>query len=701
MKLLPAFTLLIGLALFRLPAGGETRLPAMFDPNRHMLVSEVREGMTGYGLSVFKGTKIERFDVKVLAVLHDFNPKYDVVLIDCHGQNLEHTGSIAGMSGSPVFLRDEQGRDRMIGAFAYGWPLMKDPVAGVQPIEYMLALPNEKRSLAPLAPAEGPKLSRTPVESPGDAARQPVGRVHWSLNDVPGLLGPKNATLRNSLNAAALSPEGRLSLGSEAPRLQPLATPMMTIGMSPRLLEQFAPAFAARGLVALQAGGLSAGNAGSPAAATQPIIMAPGGVLAVPLLTGDAEMTAVGTCTEVLGDRIYGFGHSFNNEGPISMPVGTGQISAIIANLNTSFKLGSLSRVTGTLLADQTVGVAGRTGASPAMVPMDVKLVYADGSGQESYHFNLAAHPKFTSIIAAAAVGATLSGARELPQYHTIDYDLNMDFANGRSIHLVNSDVNVSAADLFNEIGIPIAAAADNPFERIGLSRISGTVTVTPEAREARIQSVTVPRLKYQPGDIAKIFVTYRPFRAGEAILPVEFELPRDLRDGAYQLVVTDWQTYLQSEVAARPFRFTAENINEIFAVLNDAMSIRHNAIYVELVRQADGVAIGRTAMPHLPASRRQVLMDAGLSNTTQFVTSTLKVVPTTLVMNGSAAFTITINREVKVESAAHPAGKHDVHPPAVVPKADEPKLKPVNKPEPAPPAKPNGEQGNTVGGRQ
>src|SRR3954464_8339833 len=118
--------------------------PTRFDPARHMRVSEVREGMTGYGLSVFKGTTIERFDVKVLSVLKNFNPKYDVVLIDCKGANLEHTGAIAGMSGSPIFLKDDQGRERLIGAFAYGWPMMKDPVAGVQPIEYMLAIKEGK-----------------------------------------------------------------------------------------------------------------------------------------------------------------------------------------------------------------------------------------------------------------------------------------------------------------------------------------------------------------------------------------------------------------------------------------------------------------------------------------------------------------------------------------------------------------------------
>src|SRR5579862_5955541 len=77
---------------------------SLFDPARHMRVSEVRPGMTGYGLSVFRGTKIERFNVEVVSVLKNFNPKYDVVLIRCHGQDLEHTGPIAGMSGSPIYL---------------------------------------------------------------------------------------------------------------------------------------------------------------------------------------------------------------------------------------------------------------------------------------------------------------------------------------------------------------------------------------------------------------------------------------------------------------------------------------------------------------------------------------------------------------------------------------------------------------------
>ena len=638
LMMLPA---LCAIARAESPAAGNAEIasPPGFDPARHMRVSEVKEGMTGYGISVFKGDKLERFDVTVLSILHNFNPKYDVVLIDCKGANLEHTGSIAGMSGSPVYLKDEQGRERMIGAFAYGWPMMKDPYAGVQPIEYMLAIPT-------VAPAleSGVKLKARGLDA--------VPRGRWSLEECIGMLqkmkspGSSGPAFKRTGNYAEL-------FGADTARLGPLATPLMTSGFSPRVLEQLNGLLGGTGLVALQAGGIGGGNGeGSP------VKLEPGSVLAVPLMTGDSEMTAIGTCTEVVGDRVLGFGHSFNNEGPISLPVGTGRINAVIANLNTSFKIGALGRITGTLLADQTVGVAGKTGSAPPMAPMDLKVIYTDGSAEQNYHFNLAMHPKLTPMLAAAALSAAISGTHDVPLFHTADYDLMLEFSNGQSVHLANSTVNAQVPELFNEISIPIIAASENPFEKLSLRKFSGTVRVSPEAREAHIESVTLPRLKFQPGETAKIYLSYRPFRKAEAILPIEFDIPRELPDGVYQLVVTDWAQYLEGEKLLRPFRFTAESGDEMFAALKDLLAIRHNAVYVQMLRKADGVAIGRTAMPHLPSSRREILMGAGRSNTTPFISSTLKIVPTTEVMNGAANFTITIDREFKIDTGGKTAKK-------------------------------------------
>src|SRR5207237_9991284 len=96
-----------------------------------------------------------------------------------------------------------------------------------------------------------------------------------------------------------------------------------------------------------------------------PVEITPGSVLAVPLLVGDADMTAVGTCTEVIGDRVFGFGHPFQNEGSVVLPMGAGRINGIIPNMTTSFKLGTLTATLGRLTADQTVGVSGRLGEPP------------------------------------------------------------------------------------------------------------------------------------------------------------------------------------------------------------------------------------------------------------------------------------------------------------------------------------------------
>ena len=538
----------------------------------------------------------------------------------------------------------------MIGAFAYGWPMMKDPVAGVQPVEYMLGIQDTKEGVS-----AGPGAKE---QAQGEVKR----KGYWSINDcwkdqrAVGR-GPRAGRLNNLLGDGG------------TPRLMPLATPLMTAGVSPKVLSDLAPMFEAYGLVPLQGG-----VGGSPATNAEAVKLEPGSVLGVPLITGDVEMTAIGTCTEVLGDRIWGFGHAFNNEGPIALPMGSGQISAVIANLNSSFKLGSLTKLRGTLTGDQTVGVTGKVGDAPAMVPMEIAIAYPDGSNNQTYHFSAASHPKLTPLIAGAAIQAVLAGTKDLPQYHTLDYDLELEFGNGQRVNINNRSVNTHAAEMFFEIATPILAAAENPFERVPLKKLSGKINVTPDARDAKILSVNLPKTKYQPGETAKMFVTYRPFREEEAVLPLEFEMPRDLADGNYQLLVTDWDTYLQQEQVSRPFRFTAESSDEVFAVLKDIFSVKHNALYVRLMRQADGVAIGRTAMPKLPGSRRQVLLGAGLSNTTPFVSSTVKIVPTEVVMDGSANFAITIAKEAKVEGAGGKTPRHEAKPapPAAAPKIEE-----------------------------
>lgn len=650
--------ILAGVARAGAPSSFADPPSGAFDPNRHMRVAEVKPGMLGYGLSVFHGTKIERFDVEVVSVLRNFNPKYDVVLIKCKGDYLQHTGSIAGMSGSPIYLKDEEGHYRLIGAFAYGWPMTKDPVAGVQPIEYMLRLPAAKSATitaelnSTTRPSQG---SGSPLHSDGHRG------LSWSLSAaglVPfwkGIPGQSRVDAASGLSAAP-----RLGGSDEAPRLQPLATPLMAGGISPGLLRQVAPLFSGYGLTVLQAGDGGGSASGEPAAKLEP-----GSVLAVPLLTGDADFTAIGTCTEVIGDRVFGFGHPFANEGMVALPMGSGEIHAVIANLQTSFKLGSVTQERGQLNADESVGVAGLIGQTAPTISVEFHVTYANGMPPRTYRFQSVLHPKLTPMIAGVALAAAVTGTSDLPQYNTLDYDLKLEFANGKTLSIANTAVNTNPQELLSEIGLPLMAASENPFERVLAKKISGEIRISAEARQAQILEVNVPRSRYRPGETVKAFVTYKPFREEDGILPVELELPRDLPQGSYQLIISDAQRFFQDEQQSKPFRFTADSIQDVFGVLKDVASIRENAVYLRLLRQADGVAVGRVAMPQFPSSRRQILLGAGRSNITAFVSSTVKTIPTERVMAGSAEFTITVDPRAKVEVAGPKPAKPDATPPA------------------------------------
>ena len=103
-------------------------------PPKIMPLSEVKAGMTGYALTVFKGTKPEPFKLHVVSVLRNFLPKEDVILIRADDPRVEFSGIVAGMSGSPVYIDG-----KLVGAIAYAWSFSKEPLGGVTPIETMLA----------------------------------------------------------------------------------------------------------------------------------------------------------------------------------------------------------------------------------------------------------------------------------------------------------------------------------------------------------------------------------------------------------------------------------------------------------------------------------------------------------------------------------------------------------------------------------
>ncbi|HEX5323601.1 MAG TPA: hypothetical protein VFW40_07430, partial [Capsulimonadaceae bacterium] len=118
-KLLSLFAVLLCTVSFALPqmhrASARPVVPVSkpapanrqkFDRTRFVPESELKSGQLGYALTVFHGTKIERFGVKILGVLSRVNNGEDLILIRVtSGPSVSRQANIAaGMSGSPVYI---------------------------------------------------------------------------------------------------------------------------------------------------------------------------------------------------------------------------------------------------------------------------------------------------------------------------------------------------------------------------------------------------------------------------------------------------------------------------------------------------------------------------------------------------------------------------------------------------------------------
>ena len=138
--------------------------------------------------------------------------------------------------------------------------------------------------------------------------------------------------------------------------MMPLRTPLAATGFTPHSLEL-----------------LRDDAAASPAwcrcrAARRPAKIAdeekdvplePGGPLAVALITGDFDLSGIGTVTHIEGNRVYGWGHPFFGLGGCEFPLMTGYIHTIYPRQTVSFKMGSPLRTVGVINADVSTCIAG------------------------------------------------------------------------------------------------------------------------------------------------------------------------------------------------------------------------------------------------------------------------------------------------------------------------------------------------------
>jgi len=598
--------------------------------DRYLHHSNLRRGMKGHGLTVLSGTEIVRFDVDIVSVMTKWGPHQDVIFAKLSGCGLEKTGVIQGMSGSPCYVRHD-GREKMIGAVAYAWSAQKEAQCGIQPITQMLAIAGIGTP-APTQPATRPQSRPETL-----ASEQRIAPTDL----VADVLDPRK------LDFARISlPRGLRRSQTSPSQLIPLGIPLMVSSASGRAMQFLTEALGPVGIVPVQGGGLAPARG----QIVRDAKLAPGSAMSLPMVTGDANYSALGTVTDVIGDRVLAFGHGLYGDGEVSLPMGPGYVNTVVSSLFASFKVSSDLKITGVLDRDEMVGVSGRIGRPPAMVPMSVKVRWEDMPGREgytqSYSYEIVQHRWMTALMVSVLASDVVWEWRTPPREHTVAYKVTVEFEDLGKYETENVISDRFAFPAVSDATRPIVALLNNPYgKRPKVERVALELIIRKGTRSAKIIQLRVAGRIYRPGETVTGKLTVEPYRRPRTEIPIRFKLPRDLPDGEYALTVCDYVDAVLALQKEMPQRFSPRTVGQLFESMKRVVGTRADRLYLRLPLDSSGLALGDRELPDLPESKTRILKQADLPDTEAFARSIVRELTSDYVLNGSSTVELVVQK--------------------------------------------------------
>lgn len=608
-------------ALLALAAAFLPPLSAGPKSDTYWRVEDVKPGMKGTGRTVMRGTKVETFQAEVLGVLKNTSPGRDLVLCRLSGLDLEKTGVIAGMSGSPIHIDG-----KLLGAVAYAWPFGKEPIAGVTPFcqmhDYVAAY--ERRDVAEQADKPNRVGLRRPLRIDG--------------RDF------------NGVTVAGDYSDQRPTAGEDL-HMVPLRTPLASSGFTAHSLEQLRNGLRGSGMVPMQGGGASA----QVAQAEKNTPLVPGGPMAVALVMGDFDLSGIGTVTHIEGNRVYGFGHPFLGLGRCEFPLLTGYIHTIYPRQSVSFKMGSPLRMVGVVNADVSTCIAGWLGREPDLVPVRMVVRRETGGDAKTFNVRVARQKSLLPALICAVLMNSVDMEGDLPDELTADLRAKIDVEDHGPV-LIEDTFSGSAFSggrapqaLYQQVAGIVQSLTYNPYRPIRIQRIECETRIRAGRRTADIEAVEVGSETYSPGETLQATVLVRPYNGLLQRLPVRLKLPADLAEGEYTATVCDDLTSARAELRNDPNLQNPPDLEHVFQGLAVQTRAKRTNLVLRVPLNAAGVALTGKSLPNLPPSMVQILGNTRRTGAQAMGGALVSRQATQWVVSGSESVRFTVTRHKKV----------------------------------------------------
>jgi hypothetical protein len=498
--------------------------------------------------------------LEVLGILDNFlGPKQSIILVQLKGPKVEHTGVVAGMSGSPVYLDG-----KLAGALSLKLGIFtKEPIAGVTPIQDVLNAPSQPPST--------------------QVATQQIGL-------------PNEAAARTGL------PSGSA--------LEPIETPLVFSGFQPAVMQQFASQIQGYGFVAAQGG----------TAAPRPDDghLAAGEMAGMVLVQGDASINSACTVTAVQADRVFLCGHPFLSLGEVQLPMARSRVVTTLSSELASTKIVNVGGSIGTITGDRLTAVTGKLGAPPTMIPLDLTLSSSDAgvAKQKTLHFELVNHPKLTPLLVAITTFSGLTQNSLYGEGTTLHLSGEIQLQGHAPVQIENT---FAPGDSLSPDGLPIALTMQNVFTRLFVNtfepakvdRITLRVESVPGRKSFTIESAWLEKGEAAPGETLRVRILLRPYRGPGRVEETTVRVPEQVARGtALRILVSDADLLNR---ASRGFGFGfagagggPTGLDQLISLLNRER--RNDRLYVGLFVPTPTLLWDDKELPNIPLSQINIV---------------------------------------------------------------------------------------------
>jgi hypothetical protein len=526
---------------------GSVRAAEPQPPVALMALEEVRPGMVGVVRTVFEGGRLEEFQAEIVGVMDDFlGPGQDLILARLKGEHVEFTGVAAGMSGSPVYIDG-----RLVGALSYRLgAFMKEPIAGITPIRYML--------------------------------------------DV--------STSESSASRATHLP-ARVSSGPAD--LAPIDTPLVAAGIPASLLHELAPELEKLGLGGAIAGGSSGGaRAGTAAPSREPL--RPGEPVAAQLVRGDMSFAATGTVTHVDGDRIYAFGHPSFINGAADFPMARAEIYLTMPSMQASTKLSRVMETVGTFRQSRLPGIAGVLGEGPRMIPVTLEVT-SEGGSSRKFHYEVVDYREFTPTLVGMVTAASLVNTPWSSDEMTVGLSGRIAMRGHEDVQVNDLYTGFSASQsaaisLARDVQGLFGAVYQNRFEEPHVDSVELKLSSVEQGNLGIVEAVYPTRTEVEPGETVEFRVLIRPYRGSAYTRRLSYKVPEGTPPGTLSAYIggAGLLSSVERNVLSRQVT-QADGLDQLISVINHLRT--NNNLYMKITRRLAGAVVQNEILQALPPS--------------------------------------------------------------------------------------------------